>query len=96
MELALRRLPWYLAFAFIVGPLILAPFTLGSSLLWYLAYFIAPFDSWKSVAFVYGLPLSIGFLLWCVRVFFGYFIQFWMDDHLERVESWRMISSLRR
>ena len=75
MNLALKRLPWYVAAWVVFGPLLIAPFTSGASLFWYGAYFLAPDNvmTW--------LPAFAGMFFWLLRVFTGYFIQSWLDDH---------------
>ena len=80
-RLALRRLPWYIAFCIILGPLILAPFTAGWSLTWYALYFVAPFVKDGMAWMVWGIPIAAGTLFWFVRVFLGFFWHYWLDDH---------------
>lgn len=79
--LALRRLPWYIAFCVILGPLILAPFTGFASLFWYPLYVVGPFQHDITGLVVWGVPIAIGTTIWFCRVFAGLFIAYWFRDH---------------
>lgn len=94
----IRRLFWYVAFCVVLGPLILAPFTAGVSLAWYVLYFTAPFLQGDAQVgwYIWGIPIGIGILLWICRVFIGLFFHHWRDDHLERIESGSVLTGLRR
>jgi len=91
MQLALRRLPWYIAFCVIVGPVILAPFTAGASLAWYYFYFAIPFGNSTVPTFVTWAPVLIGIFIWSLRVFIAAFTRHWFRDHLQGIETGRIL-----
>lgn len=86
MELALKRLPWYIAFFVVLGPLLAAPFTAGLSLAWYYFYFARLW--WMGT----WIPVGVGFSFWAVRMFIFAFARHWFRDHLQRTEAGRVLS----